>query len=370
MLEKPYRVAIIGRTGRGNYGHGLDTVWKAVPDIALVALADDDEAGGKAAAERLGIRAVYRDYRTMLRQERPQLVAVGPRWVDAHHDMVLACAEAGASVYMEKPMARSLDEADAMVEACDRAHVKLQLAHQMRLAPAILHARERIAAGEIGQVLELRARGKEDARAGGEDLMVLGTHVFDLMRFFGGEPLWVFAHVTQSGEALRREHARDGNEGLGPLAGDHIEALYAFPGGVHGSFSSKRCQQASGRGTRYGIDVRGSEGVIAIRAGLEPEIRILRSPSWLPARDGAGWEPFIAPKAADAADLAGDAQTRANRRMVLDLIDAIEKDRPPAMDARAGRWTLEMALGIYSSALQGKPAPLPLAARAHPLARA
>ena len=42
--------------------------------------------------------------------------------------------------------------------------------------------------GRLGQLLEIRARGKEDTRAGGEDLIVLGTHCFDLMRYFAGDP--------------------------------------------------------------------------------------------------------------------------------------------------------------------------------------
>ena len=58
-----YRVAVIGRTGRGNYGHGLDLVWKDVPRTQVVAVADDDDQGRAEAARRLNVSSAYADYR-------------------------------------------------------------------------------------------------------------------------------------------------------------------------------------------------------------------------------------------------------------------------------------------------------------------
>ena len=52
-MPEPIRVAIIGRTGHGDYGHSLDLVWLEVPEAKVVAVADDNEAGGAAAAKRL-----------------------------------------------------------------------------------------------------------------------------------------------------------------------------------------------------------------------------------------------------------------------------------------------------------------------------
>src|SRR5437867_1857084 len=223
-----YRIAVIGRTGKGNYGHGLDVVWKEFSNCRVVAVADENEAGGKAAAARLGASAVYNDYQKMLRAEKPDIVSVAPRWLDPHHDMVLACAESHASIFLEKPMCRTLAEADAMISACERSHVKVAIAHQMRLSPIVLDVRERVRRGEVGQLLEMRGRGKEDTRAGGEDLMVLGTHVFDLMRMFAGDPSWCFGHVTAGDKDARLADVRNGDEGIGPLAGDGIAAMYAF----------------------------------------------------------------------------------------------------------------------------------------------
>ena len=103
-MPEPYRVAVIGRTGKGNYGHGLDVVWNAVPNVRVVAVADEHAEGRAAAAKRLGAPQAYADYRQMLERERPAIVSVAPRWLDAHRDMVLACAQAGASIFMEKPL--------------------------------------------------------------------------------------------------------------------------------------------------------------------------------------------------------------------------------------------------------------------------
>src|SRR4051794_37794597 len=107
-MAKTYRVAVIGRTGKGNYGHGLDVVWKALDNVEIVAVADEDEKGRAAAAARLKAKNAYADYKEMLARERPQIVSVATRWLDTHRDMVVACAEAGASIFLEKPMCRTL----------------------------------------------------------------------------------------------------------------------------------------------------------------------------------------------------------------------------------------------------------------------
>src|SRR5205085_532671 len=124
-MAKTYRVAVIGRTGKGNYGHGLDVVWKAFDNVDIVAVADENKAGLDRAVSRLGAKNGYEDYRAMLEKEKPQLVSVADRYLDQHRDMVVACARAGASVFLEKPMCRDLVEADEMVKACETHHVKL-----------------------------------------------------------------------------------------------------------------------------------------------------------------------------------------------------------------------------------------------------
>src|SRR5438309_11219757 len=153
------RVAVIGRTGKGGYGHGLDVVWKEIDGVEIVAVADPDPRGRAAAAKRLGAKAAYADYRALLEKEKPRIVSVADRHLDLHRDMVLACARAGASVFLEKPMCRTLAEADEMVKACETHHVKLAIAHQTRYSPRLKRVRELIASGRLGGLLELRAGG-------------------------------------------------------------------------------------------------------------------------------------------------------------------------------------------------------------------
>ncbi|HAA49897.1 MAG TPA: 3-chlorobenzoate-3,4-dioxygenase, partial [Planctomycetaceae bacterium] len=182
-MARTYRVGIIGRTGKGNYGHGLDTVWKGVEQCQVVAVADDNKSALPGALTRTGARKAYVDYREMLEKEKPDIVSISQRWLDRHHEMLMAAIRLGCHVYMEKPFVRDLVEADEVVKACEMRHVKLAIAHGNRYSPQVAIARKLIGDGQIGQVLELRARGKEDARrGGGEDLWVLGTHMLDLMR--------------------------------------------------------------------------------------------------------------------------------------------------------------------------------------------
>jgi predicted dehydrogenase len=231
MLEPPYRTAVIGRTGRGDYGHGLDLAVLNNSRLRVLAVADEDPEGRAKAARRLEVNKAYGDYRVMLETEKPQFVVVGPRWLDGHKDMILACAEHGVlGIFCEKPLAPNLAACDAIVAACERSHVKLAMAFQTRYSPRYQQVKAMIAGGAIGEILELRGRGKEDRRGGGEDLMVLGVHILDLCHDLLGEPAWCFARVTEDGRAIGPRQVRAGAEGIGPLAGDRVDAIFGFMG--------------------------------------------------------------------------------------------------------------------------------------------
>ena len=193
----------------------------------------------------------FADYRELLDKTKPNIVAVCPRHLGEHRDMVIAAAERGAHVYMEKPFCRSLAEADEMIAALEKNKVKLAIAHQTRYSPKLHVVRDLIEDGRIGKVLELRGRGKEDQRGGGEDLWVLGSHIFNLMQFFGGEPTSCTARVLSQGKPVTKANVVDGPEAIGPLAGDNLAAMYEFPDGVMGYFNSVR--GAGTKGTRFGL---------------------------------------------------------------------------------------------------------------------
>ena len=132
-----YRVAIIGDTGRGNYGHDWDVAWNSIPKAEVVAVADPDETGRRRALSRSHARKGYADYREMLATEHPDIVTICPRWLDQRVAMVTAAAEAGAHILTEKPFAQSLPEADEMLATIERRGIKVQVGHTARVAAVI-----------------------------------------------------------------------------------------------------------------------------------------------------------------------------------------------------------------------------------------
>src|SRR5947208_11728856 len=106
--------AVIGHTGRGDYGHGLDGIFNNRPNIDMVALADPDPGGRAGTAAKIGARRSYADYRELLEKERPSLVSIAMRQADQHHVIALAALRAGAHVYCEKPLVTAPIQADEL----------------------------------------------------------------------------------------------------------------------------------------------------------------------------------------------------------------------------------------------------------------
>lgn len=366
MTPPKHKVAIIGSTGRGDYGHGLDGVWKTLPECEVVGLADADAAGRAKAIERTGAARGYADYREMLDKERPQIVAVCPRWVDQHRDMALACAEYGCHMYMEKPLCRTVGEADELTRACEMRHLKVAVAHLSRYSPVLTQVKRLIADGIIGDVLEIRARGKEDARGGAEDLWVLGTHVLDLMCALAGTPETCFATLYEGKQRALPAQIRPGNEGLGPLLGTRVDATYRFPNGVTGYFNSQK--GAGGNPNRFGLRVYGSKGVIDLMSGYARPAYLIQDPLWGGPKVTAKWQPITShgldqPETITDLDYAGVHPVAAR-----DLIDSIEKGREPLCSIHHARTAVEMVLAVFESHRSGQAVPLPLARSEHPLA--
>ena len=364
-IQKKYRVAVIGRTGKGSYGHGLDTVWLGMNNVEIVAVADEDEKGRADAAMRLRTKNAYADFREMLKKEEPQVVSVADRWADSHREMVIACAEAGASIFLEKPLCRTLQEADEMVTACEKHHVKLAIAHQTRYSPRLKVIKKMIGDGVLGELLEMRGRGKEDSRGGGQDLMVLGTHIFDLMRFVAGDARWCFARVWQDGRKAVQGDVRQGAEGIGPIQGDRVVAEYGFDHGVIGTFATHRAQ--AGAGSRFGLHILGSKGIVHVQTGSLPAAFLLRDPSWMPGKSNVAWQEITSAGPGNPEPLKDGGLAMGNRWIAEDLIDSIETDRQPRGSIYDGRAALEMILAVYASHKQACPVELPLKNRKHPL---
>lgn len=365
-MAKTYRVGIIGRTGKGDYGHAVDMAFTKLPNVEIVALADEHEAGRNAALKRTGAKKGYADYREMLAQEKPDIAAICPRWIDQHRDMLLAAADNGCHVYMEKPFCPTLADCDDVCQALERKHLKLGIAHITQYSPILKMVRSLIEQGEIGEVLELRGRGKEDRRGGGEDLWVLGSHIFGIMRTLaGGDALNCMATVLDKGEPITKANVVHGAEGIGLLAGDNIQARYQFANGVYGQFGSRRGM--GGSPTRFAIQVFGSKGIIEMESGYMPPAAILRDSSWSPARTGKSWEKISSAGIGQPEPRTDGTYEGGHIAGINDLIEAIETERPTKCAADDCRNIIQMIAAIYESQRVGGPVDLPLTTRVNPL---
>lgn len=361
LQTAPLRVAAIGRTGRGDWGHAIDELWRNQPGTELVAVADDSADGlAKAVARHaLAPAAGFRDWRAMLADVRPDIVAICMRHIDCHAEMAIAAAEGGAKgIFMEKPFVRSPAEADAVIAACRKSGTKVSVAFVNRHSGAYLAARDLIEGGQIGTVLELRGRGKEDQRGGGEDLWVLGSHILDMMADLGGEPKWCDAMITQAGQPIAKSDLVEGPEGIGLIAGDSIAAMYGLADGAVGYFASVR--NAGLKQPNFGLTIAGTKGAIHIRPDHVPHCYLRAAPLWRVDKEFP-WQPIGPGGLADAPSEDVDrAAERASwgRRAALDLVDAIREDREPETGMYAGRTSVRMTAAAYESALTGMRASL------------
>jgi len=355
---KKLRVAVIGHTGRGNYGHGLDTMWLKIPAVEIVAVADADAAGLAGALQKLGVTQGFADYRQMLSEVKPDIVAIGPRHVDQHRDMLLTAIKFGAKgIYIEKPFVRSPAEADEVIAAAQETGVKIAIAHRNRYHPALAMAAKLIADGAIGRVLEMRGRGKEDPRGGSLDMWVLGSHVMGVALALGGTPRACTAGVFQGGKPLTKAAVKEGDEGIGLLAGDEVHARFEMANGVPFFFDSikdaRLKKPAYDDPASFGLQVFGNAGVIDFRMDQEPF-------AWIQTGSAAR-QPVLADK-----DIA--KQVSSHEIPGLDLIDAIQNNRAPLCDAAHGREITEMISAVFEShRLNGQRVTFPLQTRQNPL---
>lgn len=351
------RAAIIGHTGRGDYGHDLDLIFQGRPAVRVVGVADPDPAGRKKARARSGAEREYEDYRDLLREEHPALVSVGMRHADQHREVIRACLDAGAHVYCEKPFTMFPAESDELLAEAQRRHLKIAVAHNMRLMPATVALQRYVASGQLGELVEMRAYGKQDARAGGEDMMVLGTHLFDLMRLLAGPARSCTAEVWQGERPITRQDARVCRDHVGWVAGDRVFASFQFGRSVTGTFTSAAAlKDTIGH---WGLELYGSKGVARLLCDLVP-VALVKAPSaWGKEGRRDEWKPI---------ELAGiTAPPTPQFNAVSDWLRSIETDQEPACSGTHGAAAVEMAMAVYTAALSGRRVDFPLTDRRHPL---
>lgn len=365
---KLLRVAVLGHTERGNYGHGIDTLWLTLPRTEVAAVSDPNPEGLAAAQKRFSDAKPFGDYVRMLGEIRPDIAAICPRHVDQHHAMILASIKAGVrGIYVEKPFVRTPAEADDIVRLCKEHGVSLAIAHRNRYHPALPVLADLLGNGEFGTPLEIRARGKEDKRGGGLDLWVLGSHVLNLGVFFAGPPLACSAAAFVQGTFATAENIQEGAEGVGPILGDEIHARFEMEKGIPLFFDSKK--GAAERSAGFGLQLLCTGGVVDLRMDAEPMIQVLKGNPFKPATDPRAWVPITSGGVGVPEPLANiRALVAGHQQPALNLIASMESGKPPLCGPEEGRTVIEMIHAIFASHMQkGARIPLPLTKRSHAL---
>ena len=150
------------------------------PRVNLVAGSSRDEGRRQRFSERSGGVRTYASWRELLDGENLDIVSVAT-YAPQHAEITIECAQRGIrSVYCEKPVAQTMGDADAMLEACKASETLLAINHNRRFTPAFRTFRDRVAAGDLGELTSASVQWP-NGRLGN-----VGTHMFDTVRMITG----------------------------------------------------------------------------------------------------------------------------------------------------------------------------------------
>ncbi|MBC7242474.1 MAG: Gfo/Idh/MocA family oxidoreductase [Anaerolineae bacterium] len=180
-MSKLLRAAVIGV---GSMGRNHARVYAEMEDVQLIAVADVDQAAAVRVANIYGVRA-YADYRMMLEAEPLDLVTIAVP-TRLHREVAEEAAAHGVHLFVEKPLAGSVEDARAIIDAARAAGVKLGVGHIERFNPAILQLKVELDAGRLGRMFQLHARRVGPFPPRVEDVGVvfdLATHELNIMEY-------------------------------------------------------------------------------------------------------------------------------------------------------------------------------------------
>jgi predicted dehydrogenase len=361
---KTVRTALVGC---GKVGQIHAAALSSLAESAFVAVCDSSPDRATAFAGRYDVRP-YTDIGILLREAAPEAVVVCTPH-PLHAEATIRAAEAGAHVLVEKPLAASLADCDAMIAATRGAGVKLGVVSQRRLYEPVLRMKAAIDAGKIGRpvlgvfimyswrdpayYLSDPWRGKW-ATEGGGVLVNQSPHQLDLLQWFMGEideisGCWAnLNHPTVEVEDTAVATIRFKSGGLGSI----ITSLSQRPGiytkvHIHGS-----------NGASVGVETdRGATFVAGVSSIAEPPLNELWT---IP-----GEEHLLAQlQAEDRARFAKiDATNHYHALQVQDFLRAVRDDRQPLVTGEEGRTVVAMFTAVYRSQRDGLPVKFPLSPR-------
>lgn len=329
-MAAPLNVAIIGYGRMGQLY--AQTIRTQVPEARLLAVVEAaDEARAKAAAD-LAPPHLFADAEAALALPDLDAVVIAAP-TSAHAKLVIAAAAAGKAIFCEKPLALTLADTHAALDAVRRAGVPLQVGFMRRFDPAYQHAQALIAAGQIGTPVTFKSVGRDpfcprpayaDPALSGGLIIDMGIHDFDLARWMVGSEV---TRVSAEGALLVCQDLA----AVGDI--DNATINLRFASGALGNVEVSR-------NAFYGYDIRtevlGSEGAVLVGRHQHLPVLLLNR---------AGAHTDVAPYLAERFGPAYQAQLQ-------HFVQAVRAGNPPAVGGEDALAAFSIGLAATRSAQQ------------------
>ncbi len=343
------RYALIG-CGRISPNHIAAAVNNNLDIVALCDLAQDNIEYILSKLNILKPICKYTDYKQMLEKEKPELVAIATE-SGKHAHIALDCIEAGCNLIIEKPIALSLEDAEAIIKKAEQKGVKVCVCYQNRFNKSIQKIREAVEEGRFGRLLYGTAhirwnRGEDYYKQAkwrgtweqdGGALMNQCIHNIDLLCWMMGNEMIEVVGMTDN-----LMHSFIEAEDLGM-------ALVRFSNGSYGIIEgTTNIYPNNLEETLYIFGERGT-----VKAGGK-SVNIIEE--WQFADNLDDSEEVKLKYHENPENVYGFG----HNPLYADMIDAIKTNREPYVTARDGKKSLELVLAIYKSAAEGKCIKLPL----------
>lgn len=320
---------------------------------ALAAVMDSDAGRAQAVAGKFGVPHWYTDVDRLLAHPGLQAVYIAtPNHL--HKEQAVAAARAGKHVLVEKPMALTLADAEAMIEACRQNGVRLMVGYMMRFHAHHRRLKQMIDAGDLGQVVFGRAQltcwyppipgawRQDPALGGGGAYMDMGTHCLDLLEMLVGPARSVAAHAR----ALTHSYPVD----------DSSTVLVEFESGAQGVVDAN--YNIADEVSQNVLEIRGTRGAVYADHTIGQDSGGNMT-AYL-SGDANGYDAAQARSGGGAQKIVVEP-INIYRAEVEHLSDCIEQestlcinDAIPINDGESGLHSLRLALLVYESARTGK----------------
>ncbi len=320
--------------------------------LDFVAMCDICPEAMEEKSKKFGLEKVkkYTDYKQLLKAEKPELVAICTE-SGKHAQIAIDCINEGCNVIIEKPIALSIADADAIIDAAKEKGVVVCANHQNRFNKSIKYIRKALEEGRFGKLMHGAAhirwnRGESYytqapwrgtwAQDGG-CLMNQCIHNIDLLRWMMGDEVdEVFAYTDQ----VAHPYLEAEDIGL---------ALVKFKNGTYGLIEGTT--NVYPKNLEETLYLFGENGTVKAGGTSDNIIE-----EWRFADDVDDPEQVKATYNENPPNVYGFGHTP----LYADVIDAIKTGRKPYVDGEAGKRALELVLAIYKSAAEGRPVKLPL----------